>query len=709
MTSKRFLFACLLVLMPLCCMALDLKNEPWPARWIYTEGASRKGYGVYFFRKEIQLDQVSDSFMVHISADQRYQLYVNGKWVAFGPTRGDYFNWYYQTLNLQPYLHQGVNQLAVVVRSMGDYTPTYQFTHRTAFILQGAGAAEQVVNTDKTWKSLQTQAYSPVFSDAGVWIATGPNESVDFAKYPFGWEKSGVDESNWKPAVEFEPGIPRGLFVPWYNSWGLTPSPLPEMERTQQRFATLRKFEGMEHLPASFAIKPVSVTIPAGRSVTILLDNQINTTAFPCLTFSGGTGARVKIRYAEALYTHEVDKGPIHQKDNRNDIEGKFFRGTYDEIRPDGGFQRTWMPLEWRSFRYVQLEIKTGSSPLTLHDIYSYYTGYPFKMNARFESSDASLKPIFETGWRTARLCAHEHYMDCPFYEQLQYIGDTRIQALVTLFNSGDIRLVKHALTQLAQSQVAEGITQSRYPSSDPQFIPPFSLWWVGMLHDYNLYVNDSATVAQLLPTMRRILSFFESHQNSDGSLKRIPYWNFTDWTATWAQGVPPRTPNGESSIIDLQWLLALQSAAELEQYAGLPALADRYKQMANVLSQTIRTRYWDAKRGLFADTPGKQTFSQHANVLAVLAGVVTQPESRELMQKVQSDKSLTAVSIYFRYYLNRAMVKAGLGDEYLDGLQEWKISWPMALLPGPKNLSLRVPIVTPGGLVPTSNLSVPY
>ncbi|WP_372490084.1 hypothetical protein [Chitinophaga sedimenti] len=31
-------------------------------------------------------------------------------------------------------------------------------------------------------------------------------------------------------------------------------------------------------------------------------------------------------------------------------------------------------------------------------------------------------------GWRTSRLCAYETYMDCPYYEQLQYIGDTRIR-----------------------------------------------------------------------------------------------------------------------------------------------------------------------------------------------------------------------------------------------------------------------------------------
>ncbi|MEJ0033876.1 MAG: hypothetical protein WDO15_27670 [Bacteroidota bacterium] len=112
-----------------------------------------------------------------------------------------------------------------------------------------------------------------------------------------------------------------------------------------------------------------------------------------------------------------------------------------------------------------------------------YFTGYPFQVVSSFSTDKPNLQKNLEIGWRTARLCAGETYMDCPYYEQLQYFGDTRIQCLVTMFNSKDDRLVRNAILQGDQSRFAEGVTMSRYPTAQVQIIPPFSLWWIGMVH----------------------------------------------------------------------------------------------------------------------------------------------------------------------------------------------------------------------------------
>jgi len=45
---------------------------------------------------------------VHLSADNRYKLYVNSVLVSCGPARGDLYYWNYETVDLAPYLNAAV-------------------------------------------------------------------------------------------------------------------------------------------------------------------------------------------------------------------------------------------------------------------------------------------------------------------------------------------------------------------------------------------------------------------------------------------------------------------------------------------------------------------------------------------------------------------------------------------------------------------------
>ena len=81
----------------------------WKARWISYPGEAPNVYGVYHFRKSFDLEVVPSRFIVHVSADNRYKLYVNGKLVSLGPARGDIYNWSFETVDLAPYLRKGLS------------------------------------------------------------------------------------------------------------------------------------------------------------------------------------------------------------------------------------------------------------------------------------------------------------------------------------------------------------------------------------------------------------------------------------------------------------------------------------------------------------------------------------------------------------------------------------------------------------------------
>jgi len=354
-------------------------------------------------------------------------------------------------------------------------------------------------------------------------------------------------------------------------------------------------------------------------------------------------------------------------------VDGKQFVGYEDVFISDGGANRTYRPLWWRTWRYLQIKVATQSEPLTIQRLSAEFSAYPFERKAHFEGGPDDLERILEVGWRTARLCAHETYMDCPYYEQLQYVGDTRIQALVSLYMTGDARLMRNAIEQIDSSRTAEGATYSRAPSRLQQYIPTFSLWWIGMVHDYWMYRDDAAFVASMLPGVRAVLSFFAARQGATGSLGRVPWWNFVDWSAQFRGGVPPMQDGGSSALLDLQLLMAYQWAAELEAELGSQAVAAEDREQAGKLHAAIQAMYWDGSRQMYADTPARTEFSQHAQSLAVLAHMVDGDAARNLMARTAQSSELVQATIYFRYYLHAAMNLAGDGDRYLDMLGEWR------------------------------------
>lgn len=656
----------------------DLQRSLWPAQWIDLPGTDPEAYGVYLFRKQIDLPAQTTAFPVYVSADNQYELYVNGEFVARGPGKSDLDHWNYDSLDLADYLNPGANTLAVRVWNAGDYRQEAQITYRTGLIVQGANAEAGIVNTDTSWVGRQDPAYRPIpispygprpdmIGLYGYYVA-GPGDRVDMSQKIGGWEAAGFDDTDWPSARTISRGVPRNsVGMDAREPWRLIPSLIPLMARSPERFAAVRRAEGAT-VADEFLSGSGSVTVPANTTATILLDQGYLTNAFPEVSLSGGAGGVVVMTYAEALYEDD-----LRTKNDRDVVAGKTILGRVDSLFTDGSASQTFSPLSYRTYRYVQIKVITGDEPLVIEGISGVAVGYPFERNARLETPVAEMDTMLDIGWRTARLCAMDTYMDCPYWEQLQYIGDTRIQALVSLYNSGDDRLVKNALNLMNYSRQPEGITLSRYPTNIKQIIAPFSLWYIGMLRDYMWYGTDRAFVEDKLFGTRQVLDYFGKFQASDGSLKDLPNWAYSDWVNEWPRGEPPRSEMGFSAVLDLQLLLAYQNARQLEAELGMEAFVESYSDEIDRLATTIRDKYWDESRGLFADNEDQDTYSQHANSLAILAGIVPEAELSDLGRRMLEEDDLAPASIYFKYYLHQALTRAGLGNDYLDWLDIWR------------------------------------
>jgi hypothetical protein len=195
------------------------------------------------------------------------------------------------------------------------------------------------------------------------------------------------------------------------------------------------------------------------------------------------------------------------------------------------------------------------------------------------------------------------------------------------------------------------------------------------------MHRRDDAFVRARLLGISNVLSWFEDRiDQKTGMLGPVPYWNFVDWTDEWKWvdsahpgGQPPGASEGGSSVVSLQFAWTLQDAADLFAANGQAGKAEHYRALAQRLRESTIARCWDAARNVLADTPAKTTFSQHADVFAVLSGAISGAKARDLMQRVDTDRSLTQATIYFDFYLLKALKAVGLGDEYLDHLKPWR------------------------------------
>lgn len=639
------------------------------SNWITHPEVKDDRFQVLQFRNTFSLEKIPDEPIL-LSAAVRYKLYINGQYVGQGPANNDLVHYKYDEVAISKYLQKGQNVIAVTVFSLGEVTPLRFFSHDPRLLVDATGPLKEKISTDsKEWKVLLDTSYSPTkwgedFLTMQYW-ATGGGEKITAGKHPWGWEAPSFEPSdqwvNAKPLGEWYPYGYKEVYG--HGLFGLSKNQLPKMDEGELQLPMIRTVDGLDE---KISLKD-GFTVPAHSTVTLLLDQQYLTKGHPYYTFSGGNGAHIRAAYSEALYQEGRVKG------DRDQIDGKTFVGQADIYLTDGSKTRTFSTLLHRTWRYIKIDITTAEEPLTLESFRAHRFMYPFEEKASFSAGLPKLDEIWEVGWRTARLCADETYMDCPFYEQLQYVGDTRIQTFISLAVSGDDRLMRNAIEQFAHSITSEGITQSRYPSAYLQYIPPYSLFWVNMLHDYHLYRNDDAFTKQYLFQVESVLQWFKEKLRQDHLLGPVPWWSYVDAIDDFEKGAPPGYDTGGSTILTLQYLYAIQDAIRLFDYHGWTESAVQYKQLAEQIRLAIKEKTFDQNRTIYADTPEKTRFSQHANILAILTDTHPEEKQAALFDRIAFDSTLAQANIYFRFYLNRAAQQTGKGAFVIENLDMWE------------------------------------
>ncbi len=644
------------------------------ASWISANGIALNEYNVIHLRKTVKLKTVPQNFKVKISADNQYRLFVNGKYVCKGPGRSDLEHWYYQTIDLAEYLKPGKNVLAAEVVNFGPQRGFSQLSHLTAFLMEGETENEQIINTGRNgWKAINNPAYFPkevlwqqrIDITQGLYVAN-PTDSIVGADFLWGWQNPDFDDSNWEAAKYLDISAYRfnnvsGIFYP--DGWLLYERPIKNRIEKREEFITFYNWDGLKKIESLKGL-----TVPANQKISILIDNEVMSLGYPEIILSGGKNSHVKVSYAETLF-HADRIG----KDNRSKIKGNQLIGYADIFMPDGGENRLYRPNWFRSFRYIQIDIKTGNEPLEIVDYYNQKSEYPIELKAGFKTDNDFLNSLMETGWRTASLCAQDLLISDAYYEQMQYIGDAQIHGEALQYLSGNDDLTRQMLMQADWSKIPEGLSHACYPDGFNLTIPIYSLAWIDIIYDHMMWAGDKDFTSQFDIGIYTVLEWFNKKIQANGLTGPIDWWAYADWCVDWKSGVPPGGVEGNSALFTLHYSYTLKRAAEIYRFIGKEHMADSYEKQAKELNKSVNQLCFDSKRGIYSDTPEMKYYSQHTNIFAVLAGAVEGEKAKQILAKIWDETDLSEIGLYFHHYLFEAFNNAGMADEFQNHLAGWQ------------------------------------
>src|SRR6185437_13075815 len=215
----------------------DSANRIWHASWVTHPTAPLREPLVLHFRRFLTLGTAPTGYIVRVSADNRFILYVNGKRVGDGPARGDLNHWRYERFDLAPYLHSGKNLITATVWNWGIFAPIAQMSDRTAFLVESEATGDDGISTPGGWQveiERGHQALDRKSVTIRTYMAAGPGEEVNAALADWNWNSPNDDSSNWvavaspmRDSIFGNVNRAHSADVRGDNPWGLVPDTLP--------------------------------------------------------------------------------------------------------------------------------------------------------------------------------------------------------------------------------------------------------------------------------------------------------------------------------------------------------------------------------------------------------------------------------------------------------------------------------------------------
>ncbi|AWI09471.1 family 78 glycoside hydrolase catalytic domain [Ereboglobus luteus] len=582
-----------------------------------------------YFRKTFDLPAAPTKAALRIFADSRYRLFVNGAYIVRGPARSDPRFQAFDILDLAPHLKAGRNLIAVQVLyygyNTGQYLPRVPCLLAELDIENGSGK-KRALRTDASWKVHRSASFDP---DAPrVNGCQGAIEIFDARNEPENWTQPGFDDSAWPAAKARSLGREQ---IPYIR---LLPRDIPMLEENiipaarissaqvvtaheDETFFPQRARLELDEIKTRLSFSPfaeTSVAASGNARVTIItVDFARVTPGYFRLSATAPAGTRIDIAYAEDLF------------EGRCALFNPPAQRPLDSFILSGGRNDLEIAFAWKGFRYAQLIIRNPGGAFTLHGASLRTRMYPVNQYGHVRTPDGFQRELHAICAHALRGCMQDGFIDSPSREQQQWMGDGRWQAVYNYYLSGDSRLHRRLLYQIAYSQDAEGLTKSRYPDGHENWspIPSYCLAWVTSFDDYHRFTGDITPAADLWPNIIMALRWFTRYENQNGLLENVPFWSYIDLGGYPAGPKLDIERGGIITALNLLYLESLRAAAHLAKTLGDATAQAAFTARADTLAASISKHLWDDSRGAYPDCyvngEASKSISEPTNALAIL------------------------------------------------------------------------------------------
>lgn len=543
---------------------------------------------------------------LYISADDYYKVYINGVFVAQGPTPGYHFRYNYNTVDVTAFLRPGRNVIAVHTLYQGLINRTWQSgDNRHGLILDLEVNGVTVAASDESFRTAPHTGYREIGTCG---YDTQFLEEYDSAAPEVGFELPGYDDSGWA-------------------------------------FARISQVADHTLVRQSSHMLEIEDILPKSCEAGIY---DFGAVYVGCLevTVRGELGQQVVVRCGQ----ERNDDGSVRYQLRAN--------CNYEEtwLLAQGESQLKW--FDYKVFRYAQLILPEGAQVL---DVRLKAQHYPFTLKARLKpeyAQNADMQKIWALCVNTQRYGVQEVIQDCMERERGFYLGDGCYSSLTNLILTGDDTMARRLIDDAFASDFITDTLVTCMNCSFMQECAEYPLILVHMVLWHYQITGDKAYLQQNYQKVVKLLEGYRKAYEQAGLLRNLDKWCVVEWPKPYRHGYDVEIRQGhicETAHVSINayYIGAVQTANKMAKLLGLPA----YREESGLLKVFTDTFYVPEKK-LFRDGENTDHISLVGNSFVYAFDLCPDPGFKVNFEKLFCEHGVDSLYLFTTFPVFMGLVR---------------------------------------------------